>query len=1099
MSSMIGNADAGPAPRREFIDLKIHTQLPSPHTVLHFHNIKVTSSIRDLKDHLRQTLPNNPAPATIKFIYRGHRVRNDSDTLETILTPAAVQQEATHTLHCVLQDPFASTPTRTPTRIPALAPRSTSGLRPGSTTPHLQPVPGSQLPVPPRYSPVQGSPNGTPLPGPGFAQYQPPYRTPFQQPMLPQSHFGGPSQSDWLQAMHAQTAQMQAQIPTSQAPFTAAATGQIRHLENQLREAHATSIQTLAQESMNQLDASSERLHEAVQLLQNRLQELRQPGSETTAEETQRNTASRSAADTIETAMNLATTSLEPQVNSLRERVQALRQSMANTPPTALSSSQTGGDEMQNNENPTTAQIESSIPPQTQALPDSYDDQPDAAATPVVPHLHNQHGPTPRAPSGQSFTQQGTGPNGVSWTFTSTTTSHEFPQQPGLPSMLQPHQPGTAPQLDFANNIMPGLSIFGGPPQTPATSSTQQWLSASYAISTLDDLQYQLQRTIEGFWRLSNLHEPTPFGSAVRRELAETTQRITAIIGRRNAIQQNVNSILADGPPPGHSQPSTDQIATLQNLSERFSNAVSNFTSECQSRSENIASAERSQGDGSVSSQQPVAYLFNTPRGPYGFMYSSQGSYSTETSASNRNGSATQGLRQPNMWAPARVGLGTRVEPHETISAPDNLGAQLNNPSQASEQTNNDVAPVSNVNTAPPPQAADTQANPQNNLAELNRQLDNINIALQGRAPAQLPQHFGAQGSIPYYHPFDHPNAPGFAQQHAQVHPDIQNQVHNWAQQGAQQHAQQHAQLHAHNHTHNHNHAQLNPQQNLAHNHNHNHNHNHPPFDPANPLHPGANPHPNPDDPNVRAIAINLTPLLQALWFFIRIYGVMWILLGGIGTTWRAWILVATTIVYWAVQAGVGREYVEFVRGWWEGIVGPGGVGGRDNAAAGGGANANVNANAANVAPGAGAAPTRPTGAAAAPQATGAAGAQNRPRTGNAIREALRPLEQTLALLIASLWPGVGERHVAERERVRREEVEREIEARRREEEQREGVPAGTDADAESGSGVAGEGQGHADGQDGGVSSGVEATTGQGGLVQRGVEGGAAAEARPNP
>ncbi|KAF2162138.1 hypothetical protein M409DRAFT_58577 [Zasmidium cellare ATCC 36951] len=54
------------------------------------------------------------------------------------------------------------------------------------------------------------------------------------------------------------------------------------------------------------------------------------------------------------------------------------------------------------------------------------------------------------------------------------------------------------------------------------------------------------------------------------------------------------------------------------------------------------------------------------------------------------------------------------------------------------------------------------------------------------------------------------------------------------------------------------------------------------------------------------------------------------------------------------------------------------------------------------------------------------------------VRERIRPVERAIALLVASLWPGVGEAYVRAREQEERQRAEEEIAARRREEEERQ-------------------------------------------------------------
>ncbi|KAI5198783.1 hypothetical protein E4T39_06605 [Aureobasidium subglaciale] len=130
-------------------------------------------------------------------------------------------------------------------------------------------------------------------------------------------------------------------------------------------------------------------------------------------------------------------------------------------------------------------------------------------------------------------------------------------------------------------------------------------------------------------------------------------------------------------------------------------------------------------------------------------------------------------------------------------------------------------------------------------------------------------------------------------------------------------------------------------------------------------------------EPNVLA---PWQPLLAQGWMLLRLLFFAWILLGT-GQGWRRPLaLLAIGIVFWAINAGgIGNTIRDTVQSWWETVV---------------------------ELPG-----------------------QPQPQQQGAVRQALRPAERLLALLIASLWPGVGERTVVARreaeERQRREEGER--------------------------------------------------------------------------
>ena len=62
----------------------------------------------------------------------------------------------------------------------------------------------------------------------------------------------------------------------------------------------------------------------------------------------------------------------------------------------------------------------------------------------------------------------------------------------------------------------------------------------------------------------------------------------------------------------------------------------------------------------------------------------------------------------------------------------------------------------------------------------------------------------------------------------------------------------------------------------------------------------------------------------------------------------------------------------------------------------------------------------------------------NRDQRWQWLREQVRPVQRAVALLLASLWPGVGEAYVRAREQEARRLAEEEVAARRREEAERQ-------------------------------------------------------------
>ena len=203
----------------------------------------------------------------------------------------------------------------------------------------------------------------------------------------------------------------------------------------------------------------------------------------------------------------------------------------------------------------------------------------------------------------------------------------------------------------------------------------------------------------------------------------------------------------------------------------------------------------------------------------------------------------------------------------------------------------------------------------------------------------------------------------------------------------------------------------------------------------------------------VRDLARILLPLGGHLWLFIRLFGFVYFFTAGAG--WRRTILLGliATLVFVA-QTGIFRPIVQGVwdpiRRHAEGLV-P--LAGNDRPRVGA-AGARDNANA----PG-----TQPANRDPPPQDAAERLLRERERQdGNILRQSIRRVERAIALFVASLVPGVGERHIAAREAAeaaRQAEIrEREEQARREEEEarHRQGGNAPEIAGAEGSDGAAG-------------------------------------------
>ena len=192
---------------------------------------------------------------------------------------------------------------------------------------------------------------------------------------------------------------------------------------------------------------------------------------------------------------------------------------------------------------------------------------------------------------------------------------------------------------------------------------------------------------------------------------------------------------------------------------------------------------------------------------------------------------------------------------------------------------------------------------------------------------------------------------------------------------------------------------------------------------------------PQPQPNHVRDLLRILLPLGGHLWLMIRLFGFVYFFTAGAG--WRRTILLGLlAMLVFIAQTGIFRPIVlgiwDPIRRHAEGLVPLVG-----NERPQGGALRNPdNANA----PGTGPANREPM-----PSLALQALVQARERQdGNIVRQSIRRAERAIALFVASLIPGVGERHIAAREAARELMEEREERARR----EREEVEQRREADA---------------------------------------------------
>ena len=179
------------------------------------------------------------------------------------------------------------------------------------------------------------------------------------------------------------------------------------------------------------------------------------------------------------------------------------------------------------------------------------------------------------------------------------------------------------------------------------------------------------------------------------------------------------------------------------------------------------------------------------------------------------------------------------------------------------------------------------------------------------------------------------------------------------------------------------------------------------PFQPANAQPAAGNAPRAANQPaNDNAVDLGVAPFFRALWLFVRVYGVFWFFIGGNGNSiYRTIALAIMTVIYWAYQAGLFRDQIQWLQHHWDGLIRiPEGVVARQ------------------------AAPIDRSRTDRLQQGTltPAEAAQRllderRARGQGAFRERLRTVERALVLFAISFWPGGGERLVAERERQTRE------------------------------------------------------------------------------
>ncbi|OLN97591.1 hypothetical protein CCHL11_01304 [Colletotrichum chlorophyti] len=145
MASEASSSTAHSAPETASDHLSINLQVLSPSTAasssrpLIFPGLAATTTVRQLKEKIRQALPLKPTDAQQRLIYRGRPLQQDGDTLLSVLGEEVIRNTDQQTIHLVLRDVAETARSTTPT--PTL-PRGSSPAPPNTHYPHPLNAPG---------------------------------------------------------------------------------------------------------------------------------------------------------------------------------------------------------------------------------------------------------------------------------------------------------------------------------------------------------------------------------------------------------------------------------------------------------------------------------------------------------------------------------------------------------------------------------------------------------------------------------------------------------------------------------------------------------------------------------------------------------------------------------------------------------------------------------------------------------------------------------------------------------------------------------------------------------------------------------------------
>ncbi|EWG47213.1 hypothetical protein FVEG_07391 [Fusarium verticillioides 7600] len=149
-----------------------------------FPNLAANTTIKQLKDKIRQTLPLRPADDHQRLIHRGHALVREADTLVDILGVDAVRTSEQQTIHLVLRD-MSDTTSSNPSA-PSAPPSLAAPVPAPAPAPGPSPAASAPPTHPPRPQPQQapGQAFGYQMP-PAWRNSMPPTSNPFPQPRMP--------------------------------------------------------------------------------------------------------------------------------------------------------------------------------------------------------------------------------------------------------------------------------------------------------------------------------------------------------------------------------------------------------------------------------------------------------------------------------------------------------------------------------------------------------------------------------------------------------------------------------------------------------------------------------------------------------------------------------------------------------------------------------------------------------------------------------------------------------------------------------------------------------------------------------------------------